>query len=102
MEERWEGVRGRPKQKSVHMGWRIEVQWDAFGEVSDEIYNGGDDSLDKPDNYGGHNAEGGGREGDQPRYTLTPEDLCLRDVYRYWVHTSNGGSLSGGIVGGVT
>ena len=27
----------------------------------------------------------------------TPEDPRLREVYGYWVHTNNGGHLSGGI-----
>ena len=28
------------------------------------------------------------RGGDKLGYTLTPEDLRLREVYRYWVHTN--------------
>ena len=31
---------------------------------------------------------GEGEEGDLPGYTPTPEDLRLKEVYRYWVHAN--------------
>ena len=30
-----------------------------------------------------------------------PEDICLQDIYREWVHTNYGGNLGGGIVDNV-
>ena len=32
-----------------------------------------------------------------PGYTPTPEDLCLREVYGYWVHANPDTHLNGGI-----
>ena len=41
--------------------------------------------------------EGEGGSGDMPGYVLTPEDLCLREVYRDWVHGNPGTHLNGGV-----
>ena len=42
-------------------------------------------------------AEDEGGEGDDPGYTPTLEDLCLQEVYGYWVHANPGTHLDGGI-----
>ena len=41
--------------------------------------------------------EGVGEEGDEPGYTLTLEELCLREVYGDWVPANPGTHLDGGI-----
>ena len=42
-------------------------------------------------------SEGEWTEGDEPGYTPTPEDLCLREVYGDWVHVNPGIHLNRGI-----
>ena len=41
--------------------------------------------------------EGEGTAGDVPEYQPTPEDLCLREVYRDWVHTNPDTHLDRGV-----
>ena len=41
--------------------------------------------------------EGEGKEGDEPGYNPTPEDICLQEVYRDWVHANPCTHLNGGI-----
>ena len=41
--------------------------------------------------------EGEREEGDDPGYTLTLEDLRLREIYGYWFHANPGTHLDGGI-----
>ena len=41
--------------------------------------------------------EGEGAAGDDLGYTLTPEELRLREVYRDWVHANPGTHLDGGV-----
>ena len=38
-------------------------------------------------------ADGEGESGNVPWYVPTPEDLCLREVYRDWVHGNPGTHL---------
>ena len=48
-------------------------------------------------NTTGDTADGEGESGDVPGYVLTPEDLCLREVYGDWVHGNPGTHLDGGV-----
>ena len=41
--------------------------------------------------------EGEGGSGNVPVYVPTPEDLRLREVYRYWIHGKPGTHLDGGV-----
>ena len=49
------------------------------------------------DNQTTATAEGEGKEGDDPGYNLTPEDLRLQEVYGDWVHANPGTHLNSGI-----
>ena len=42
-------------------------------------------------------ADGKGEEGDEPGYTLTPENLCVLEVYGDWFHTNPGTHSDSGI-----
>ena len=67
---------------------------DNYGEYN----SNGTTDLEDPDNNISMDAEGEAREGNIPGYMPTPQDFCLRYVYRDWVHTNDGEHLSGGII----
>ena len=49
------------------------------------------------DNQTATTMEGEGKEGDEPGYSPTPEDLCLQEVYGDWFHANPSTHLNGGI-----
>ena len=92
-------MRGRSKQKYNKTGRKRAQQHVSIREVSYGAANGGNESTNEPYEDGGKytEVEVEVKDGDISGYRTTPEYLHLREFYGYWVHSNDGGHLSGGV-----
>ena len=88
--------------KYENKGRKGEKQRVAKRKVTDGAVDGRDILNGNPDRDGGRETEGEGEDVDLPGYKPMLEGLHLREFYGEWVHTNDGGHLSGGIADDTT